>query len=37
MHIHMITFVGTVVLCLVAATIPFRKISRIDPALVFRS
>ncbi|HEU4584488.1 MAG TPA: ABC transporter permease [Gemmatimonadaceae bacterium] len=37
MHIHILTFVGTVVLCLVAATIPFRKISRIDPALVFRS
>lgn len=37
MHIHMATFVGTVVLCLLAASIPFRKISQIDPALVFRS
>jgi putative ABC transport system permease protein len=37
MHVHIITFVGTVLLCLVAASIPFRKISRIDPALVFRS
>jgi ABC-type lipoprotein release transport system permease subunit len=25
------------VLCLLAASIPFRKISQIDPALVFRS
>ena len=37
MHIHIITFVGTVLLCLVAASIPFRKISQIDPALVFGS
>jgi putative ABC transport system permease protein len=37
MHIHVATFVGTVVLCLLAASIPFRKISQIDPALVFRS
>jgi putative ABC transport system permease protein len=30
------TFVGTVVLCLAAALISFRKVSRLDPAMVFR-
>jgi putative ABC transport system permease protein len=37
MHIHVATLIGTVALCLLAASIPFRKISQIDPALVFRS
>ena len=30
------TFVGTIVLCLAAALISFRKVSRLDPAMVFR-
>jgi putative ABC transport system permease protein len=30
-------FAGTLVLCLAAAAISFRKVARIDPALVFRS
>ncbi|WP_163999422.1 ABC transporter permease [Pyxidicoccus caerfyrddinensis] len=30
------TFVGTVVLCLAAAMLSFRKVAAIDPALVFR-
>ena len=32
-----IVFVSTVVLCLLASTVSFRKVSRIDPALLFRS
>ena len=32
-----IVFVGTVVLCLAAAMISFRKVASIDPALVFRA
>lgn len=32
-----VVFVGTVVLCLASALISFRKIARIDPALVFRT
>jgi putative ABC transport system permease protein len=36
-RIQALTFVGTMVLCLVAASIPFRKVAQIDPALVFRS
>ncbi|MEO8195698.1 MAG: ABC transporter permease [Thermoanaerobaculia bacterium] len=31
-----IVFVGTLVLCLVAALVSFRKVASIDPALVFR-
>ena len=31
-----IVFAGTVVLCLVAALVSFRKVAKIDPALVFR-
>jgi putative ABC transport system permease protein len=31
-----IVFVGTVVLCLAAALVSFRKVAKIDPALVFR-
>ena len=31
-----VVFVGTLVLCLVAALVSFRKVARIDPALVFR-
>jgi putative ABC transport system permease protein len=30
-------FLGTVVMCLLAATISFRKVASIDPALVFRT
>ena len=30
-------FVGTLVLCLTASFVSFRKVSRIDPALVFRA
>jgi putative ABC transport system permease protein len=30
-------FVGTIVLCLCAAMISFRKVASIDPALVFRT
>lgn len=30
-------FVGTFVLCLVSALVSFRKVARIDPALVFRT
>jgi putative ABC transport system permease protein len=29
-------FVGTVVMCLLAAVISFRKVARVDPAIVFR-
>jgi putative ABC transport system permease protein len=32
-----VVFVGTVVLCLTAALVSFRKVARIDPALVFRA
>jgi putative ABC transport system permease protein len=32
-----IVFVGTVVLCLAAAMVSFRKVAGIDPALVFRT
>lgn len=32
-----IVFVGTLVLCLTAALVSFRKVSKIDPALVFRA
>ena len=32
-----IVFVSTVALCLLASTVSFRKVSRIDPALLFRS
>ena len=32
-----IVFVGTVVICLAAAMISFRKVASIDPALVFRA
>ncbi len=31
-----IVFAGTLVLCLVAALVSFRKVAKIDPALVFR-
>jgi putative ABC transport system permease protein len=31
-----VVFVGTLVLCLVAALVSFRKVAKIDPALVFR-
>jgi putative ABC transport system permease protein len=31
-----IVFVGTVILCLAAAIISFRKVASVDPALVFR-
>ncbi len=31
-----LVFVGTLVLCLVAALVSFRKVAKIDPALVFR-
>ena len=30
-------FAGTVVLCLAAALVSFRKVAKIDPALVFRA
>ena len=30
-------FVGTLVLCLTASFVSFRKVSKIDPALVFRA
>jgi len=30
-------FVGTVVFCLLAALVAFRKVAMIDPALVFRA
>lgn len=30
------TFTGTIVLCMAAALISFRKVSRLDPAMVFR-
>jgi ABC-type lipoprotein release transport system permease subunit len=29
-------FVGTVVLCVLSALIPFRKVASVDPMLVFR-
>jgi putative ABC transport system permease protein len=32
-----VVFVGTLVLCLTASFVSFRKVSRIDPALVFRA
>ena len=32
-----IVFLSTVILCLLASTVSFRKVSRIDPALLFRS
>ncbi len=32
-----VVFVGTVLLCLAAAMLSFRKVARIDPALVFRT
>lgn len=32
-----IVFVGTVLLCLTAALVSFRKVAKIDPALVFRA
>jgi putative ABC transport system permease protein len=32
-----IVFVGTLAMCLLASTISFRKVSSLDPALVFRS
>jgi putative ABC transport system permease protein len=32
-----IVFMGTVIMCLLAATISFRKVASIDPALVFRT
>ena len=31
-----IVFVGTLALCLFAALVSFRKVAKIDPALVFR-
>jgi putative ABC transport system permease protein len=36
-HLAATVFVGTLVLCLAAAAISFRKVAGIDPALVFRS
>lgn len=35
--LHVSMFVGTIVLCLGAAAISFRKVASIDPALVFRT
>jgi putative ABC transport system permease protein len=32
-----VVFAGTVLLCLVAALVSFRKVAKIDPALVFRA
>jgi putative ABC transport system permease protein len=32
-----VVFVGTIVMCLFAAAISFRKVAAIDPALVFRT
>jgi putative ABC transport system permease protein len=32
-----VVFAGTVVLCLTAALVSFRKVAKIDPALVFRA
>ncbi len=36
-ELRLAVFFGTVALCLAAAMISFRKVSRIDPALVFRA
>jgi putative ABC transport system permease protein len=36
-QIILITFVGTLVLCLSSAMLSFHKVARIDPALVFRT
>lgn len=36
LELSALVFVGTVVLCLLAAAVSFRKVSNIDPALVFR-
>ncbi len=36
-ELSLIVFAGTLVLCLAAATISFRKVAAIDPALVFRA
>jgi putative ABC transport system permease protein len=36
-ELTVVVFVGTVVLCLVAAMISFRKVASIDPGLVFRT
>jgi putative ABC transport system permease protein len=36
-RLTVMVFLGTVVLCLAAAMISFRKVAKIDPALVFRS
>jgi len=35
-ELSLMVLVGTVALCLFAAAISFRKVSNIDPALVFR-
>ena len=35
-ELSVLVFVGTVALCLLAAAVSFRKVSNIDPALVFR-
>lgn len=35
-ELSLTVFVGTVALCLIAAAVSFRKVSNIDPALVFR-
>ncbi len=37
MQLTGVVFVGTVVLCLVAAVVSFRKVASIDPGLVFRA
>ncbi len=34
--LHVMVFVGTIIMCLGAAVISFRKVASIDPALVFR-
>ena len=36
-QLSIFVFIGSVVLCLAAAMISFRKVANIDPALVFRT
>jgi putative ABC transport system permease protein len=35
--LHISVFTGTVVMCLLAAIVSFRKVASIDPAMVFRT
>ena len=37
MELYVLVLIGAIVLCLAAAMISFRKVARIDPALVFRT